>query len=1507
MAPIHAARTEQAAQTVQTLPRLLASSKDFTELPDQVRQAARIIGLPDDWSTVTEEGKHSEVAQRLVPARAEWVLHWVLHKLKEEGQTGAQARAFPQSWVLLGWMVHISTLSKAVAHLQDVDILSILEQTLQENFGLDETTQVPPNSENVHMKDASESSETVQEDPRPSRKRKRPSADTSTPTKRVALQPDGLEQLFVAIAQAVGSIYHKSDFQGITEGLTFVEQTTPVLRAESAQAARLLKLWLMAVSKLVVTRPNTTTLLVVLDLSTISNIWDLRKADPADKTQASSAEQFCTECLVPILALQDELLNEVDAIGLDPKVAPTLRKALRCVEGLIINHLLSPSRISFYSEAMKTSGDAKISRTAPQAEQLASNLEALRAKLLSAAQIQDAGGRIPKPLLRLYDSIPRLLEMIFQNSRSRTPQEKTLGRSWIQSAFRALVECAGCSFELPEFPFTKPSIKALERSLNILILHSIKIDSSVLADVFWFHSGVNVPSGKTRRVQWPVIAALAQLDADLFLIHSRPSDTSTGRPSDLAEFLFDQISSMSEADLTASVDDDVTHSTSPYPHGELSGRSPGNFVVLKSVVVPIMSAFARNRDLLGFVRRWDSQLCRNAPIYRSPVQQSKSTIWQDTALASEFSNLFEQSLTQTQILSLVRHHIKRVQNFRLQQDQRGSDGDPHTYDSAIKVFASVNLLQVMLAALSRDETISNLEHELQALLPSCASLFQDSWYRTHTDLSSVCMMLTSVVAVLWPLQLHTSAESQTELLLPLIDQVSHAASSLGKSQDAKSVDSKFRASAFLFLCTCCSCLRAVPGWEELIFRLVREALQILKSHRLDQNDQSQMVEIFCSDFVHLLEHLDSETRDASLLRLLTLISQSQITAGEVAEKMSEYIFTSGSIALREAYSLALTKAFGKSKNEYLRRTAQLAASQIRPRAMSREQREALLNKLMDLIQSRPEDAAIFLSVMNTLMEMPNATAKISSDGGALFEIMQTLHDRDCEHHSVIRLLHELVQRTLGHIFPNQEQAQNKQYLESFGRHLVVHSTSEHCFPTAVAMFSAVFLAQRDFATLSPERYLEFLGRCTGSGVAPSVQLLEAYNEVPDDILTKHAEMFNDMQSSLREWLESDQDVKQFFERGDLASAPLFDKTDCAGLLFAVIEKYRLQASPRWLLKSAITIVQTSKSTKNNKRHLDTMATSLQRAAITLPVAEILGLVAFVSEFEDREAAYPFLHPLILSLPDKLPDDDEQKSQLLSVVPKLCRLLANSGNSTTAFTALTTSIDVILRDKPVITSQQSFDNVLAALEKLCSPRSAPLASAHAQAIYARLCETAHTTLLLLRGRLGGRFHLLLPLLQNMLLCLFIPNPGRGTSLPPWLKNSGGRLSPTNAAQYAKLLSTLCSPTQSSVSKHRLPNSSFSSSSSTKASLNDPVKAAREYASHYMYPLLASFCQYQLFGRLEPDVRDKLMPGIWEVVGTASLDKESLEAMFAGTSRGVRDVWRGTWEEWGRVGGGRGGRW
>ena len=110
-----------------------------------------------------------------------------------------------------------------------------------------------------------------------------------------------------------------------------------------------------------------------------------------------------------------------------------------------------------------------------------------------------------------------------------------------------------------------------------------------------------------------------------------------------------------------------------------------------------------------------------------------------------------------------------------------------------------------------------------------------------------------------------------------------------------------------------------------------------------------------------------------------------------------------------------------------------ALLQIRSDSLSRERREAILNQVTDLVTSESLDAAVGFRVMNYLMQLPNATARISSEGKSLYEFAKFLDKKKDLSTSVLSLFQSLVELTLRHVLPNKDQAQNKRYLEDFTR------------------------------------------------------------------------------------------------------------------------------------------------------------------------------------------------------------------------------------------------------------------------------------------------------------------------------------------------------------------------------------------------------------------------------------------------------------------------------------------
>jgi nucleolar pre-ribosomal-associated protein 2 len=195
---------------------------------------------------------------------------------------------------------------------------------------------------------------------------------------------------------------------------------------------------------------------------------------------------------------------------------------------------------------------------------------------------------------------------------------------------------------------------------------------------------------------------------------------------------------------------------------------------------------------------------------------------------------------------------------------------------------------------------------------------------------------------------------------------------------------------------------------------------------------------------------------------------------------------------------------------------------------------------------------------------------------------------------------------------------------------------------------------------------------------------------------------------------------------------------------------------------------------------------------------------------------------------------------------------------------------------------------------CCTRASPaLARASASATYGRLCNTTRDLILLHRKQLRGRFHLLLPLLQALLAALFTPESIRSkaaSSRPQWLDPTTDVLTSEHALLYSRVLETLCSPSVSSVTSGQHQGKRASTA------LTDETKAARKYAGQYVAGVISQFCSSQLSGRMAPEMRRAVLPGIYACIDVVEMD--ALRAMNAGMDSGMRTIWKGLYAEWKR---------
>lgn len=1465
-----------------TRPRLQAINQDFSDVSEQVEQAAQIIGLPDDWTTIVGN-ERVQIARTLVRARAEWVLRWGLDKLKDELEVGRTARGTNTLWLLVDWMLHVLPVSRSAPHLRDAAFPAILDRTLTEHF---DPRQPTPASEDAVMSDVSGSSETVGEANKPSKKRKRGAAGTNGSTGQATLGASELQSLFLTIRTVLESIAELSNAQNQSADTVQAELMKVALRTESVQAASILKNWLVAVEKLLALAPSTPGnqhLTELMDLSLVVEIWELRIAATSDES-SSSADEFSTECLVPTLTLLDTL-KALRSIHPDQSVASSIDRATQIAERLLARHLFAPARAAFLADPEKhTESNSKYR----QATLLSNNLGPLRAKLLQAAQIEDEGQSVPADLAALSGASSQLLSLAIRFSPSKTPRSKLAEKPWIEAIFVALVECAGCSLSTPpNFATPRTAIEVLVHAISILRAHSVSVKSDILKDLFWYHSGIKYPVGKDKHVHWSLIAALIELDPTVFVTEPKSlTGPSKAQQNDLAQVVFEEISKVQFEGRGFAEASDPSPSGKQPQKGQ-SGPHIHKSTVLNRIIVPLMSGFATNRNLLGFIRRWDEQLVKaHRHENRKALKECGDMIWGDRAISQALAQRLEQSLTQGQIASLLQEHIERVDDLgRALSTQAEQDVNVKKLAAYKKAASTAVVIPAVLQSVASDEVIEAVRPQVRSLLESFSTWVQEDRFTPHTRLSLSWLTLCELVSKLWPFELHGSIEQQEELLSPLIAQSLDDVS----APSSKRVDSATRAAAMLFLLNACDHLQTLPGSEDLIQPSLEKILQILSSGGLDSLEHVQMIQFFCADFTQLFRQLGAEQSQRSLLQLLTAVSNMEDNAGFIAiQSLSEGIFEQGSLALQDLYITALLELV-QGKNAHAQRLAITSLHSVQPSAISREKREAVLDSLTDIALSGSQDVSVLLSIMVQLMNASNATAKVSNDGTVLFGIAQQLQQPDPASSATLALLQQLVQVTLTQVVSNQSQSQNMIYLGKLkGKIDSVTGKGKQCSAANLAVLRAIFAVQKQNSLLQPKQFVSVLKASLASesseSDSPSLQdVVDAFNEIPTATLAE-AKLLDSTRTWLRTWVNDNADLESYMVTGGQGPQEL---AEYVARLHTTVAKYKLYPDTQWLIKFTLICLRERLS---EQRRI-TITTTMKGVFAQLPVFEKLDLVHALTNPADPldlALSYQLLATLISTFEDHHESNIELRNNQLALLPKLCDLLVRSPDHA-SFNALLSSINTILSHMPSLATQHSIETTTSALSTIASRSSPQLSATNAPAIFARLCETTRLILLLHRGRLGGRFHLLLPLLQNLLFLLFNPHSGRG-ALPAWLKGPNTTpLSPTNGAQFARVLATLCNPPQSSIQKTH-------TGGKTSKTLNDPVKAAREKTSAFLYPLLASFSRFQLSGRLDAGVREKLMPGVWEVVGTASLSRDGLDAMFAGLGRSERDVWRGVWGEW-----------
>ncbi|KAI9792722.1 MAG: hypothetical protein M1816_001821 [Peltula sp. TS41687] len=274
-------------------------------------------------------------------------------------------------------------------------------------------------------------------------------------------------------------------------------------------------------------------------------------------------------------------------------------------------------------------------------------------------------------------------------------------------------------------------------------------------------------------------------------------------------------------------------------------------------------------------------------------------------------------------------------------------------------------------------------------------------------------------------------------------------------------------------------------------------------------------------------------------------------------------------------------------------------------------------------------------------------------------------------------------------------------------------------------------------------------------------------------------------------------------------------------------------------------------------------------------------------------------PALLCLRIAISTIEEQSSRtkeaLAQVYRSLCETLKKS-DGIRQFRLVMDCLGSIILTRPWALSQWEIDTTLACIVFIASSHGPELPTRYAGYIYSRLCGLLSGLLTVHRLKLRGRFHIIIPVLQSLLRCLFTPNQAARSSqsksnnntVPSWLPPAKGLEAP-QATAYARLLTSLCDPTVSSVTT--------GGKKRPKDELTSATDKARTMAGQHLPYVLMEYIQCRLRSNLaSAEVKHALMPGLYAILD--SMTRESRRMLNAAMDSSGRAMWRNLWADYTR---------
>ncbi|KAL2795076.1 Urb2/Npa2 family-domain-containing protein [Aspergillus keveii] len=1460
---------------------LLQLEKGTASPTTQLREAAQIIGL--DLSLCASHPEIDRAPHTPNPAapKEEWVLRWLLKKLK----AGKNYRVEPASFLLLRQLIDLIPPKTLASTLKDHKFLGLVEHAIGDLTddvftGLgDGTTDILP-SDSESSRTLSDSSRANGGHDKKGTKRKRARDNAMD----IDEQPRTPASCFLTFTRVLDCLYSLVTLSNRTVGVTEAASShlRNALRGEPLQVAntvgKSLTLASIAVTQFCHGRKTTELQHLFFVLPSLFEMWELRSHRQDDSSQGSSHEAFATHCFQSAL----RLLHCVRASQLDTDERNQLLNGL---ERLIAVHVVFPARTGF----LRRGGSGiDYSSSEPDWSSVQPISDTFR-PILCAEELLNHNGARKRLQWETVDLIPEFFAVATRSVPRDTFRRKTDEEPWLETLFVAVAELAFSVVNAEGIPKFMPRfVSVLEQLFRVVLTQNVRLSlHTLLAHARY----TGLLKDGLSEVEWSLTALLIELGVDIFLPNSGLAGSDKLLEALLSKIMLHWQTGVSTASSTE--------------------------VIKTGIVLPLLRGFTGARDLATFMEIWYQQLGNvETARMRNGGKLGLFTVWEDDDLCNAYGDLLRNPLNQ---------NLAAAQMRAAASDIRGDDGGINTSEDAygqVVILESgfrkrpVNLadtnadLESVLGTVISSLSSKQILHWRWRLWRLVRSLVENNTHKTDSGLGVKLLNLTGE-AVTSIRHCHQESQNKLSARLECIEAYQFILAAIKHTNDgaAEFPTAMKEATDFIKTISAKNALQSMSspwdGRSESIdsptILSLAYVLSLVRSPRVWCRIEP---EVRRSLFGHILSLVTAQYQPSSS-SLETLASGARFLQAWTSVVSHEYLLNTP-VIINDLINVISERVKDDPPNRklYIESLQRVPATSIR-----RSQRGAMLDLLQGVVMQQDSSPVVtvgILSLMAKLSEMSKSTAQLTGSWEPVWEIAKAITlqgaDVDLEIMKAFRFLHRAVFAKLLLLAEGDRRKLFKKMYRKISAKIAklqsLNPSSMECFflrlslsqfwqyrsqlGDAIDGSELASIRERTFALVVADLRLA-KDQCKKQPLEETISLIKTLDALEDfeDLATNHVE------------------VKKFLSKIE----SYVEKSADSGSSLRRHIRRRVLATQGQEKSVTVPVVQYAESLPlqqmySEQQQLFIWSTTDQFRSMS--TASLLRVIREVRQlgFLGKNAEYLLLIAgLAISAAPSTEDRESDQAKELSLICTGITEAISQTKSHVEFVLATECLDVLLRNHPRCISQWNVDSLLSCIA-VCASKSGPrINPEYSGMIYIRLCRLLGLLLGLHRQKIGGRFHLILPPMQRLLHCLFAKANRRASRLaksdtgsaqqPHWLS----QLDATHATHFTRLLTSLCDPTVSAVSRPTPHGASHEG-------LTDQTKKAKRIAGQYLQYLIMDYAQRSLLGTLSPEVKAALLPGLYSALDVMS--RETMRAMNAGLDISGRAVFKSLYDDYMRFG-------